>query len=80
MRFWFRRRRPIVIGTVDSIDNSDGLVVRATLIHGDVGHSCYDDDGQLSCVIGKMLLSNGPDWRTLAGVYVPPALSFGFIP
>jgi hypothetical protein len=36
------------------------------LIHGDEGHSCYDGDGQLTCVIAKMLLSNGPDWRELA--------------
>lgn len=35
-------------------------------IHGDEGHSCYGDDGQIICVIAKMILSNGPDWRTLA--------------
>lgn len=34
-------------------------------IHGDVGHTCYDD-GELTCVVAKLLLSpNGPDWQTL---------------
>lgn len=34
------------------------------LIHGDPGHSCYDEDGELTCVVGKML-GFGPSWREL---------------
>jgi hypothetical protein len=35
-------------------------------IHGDPVHSCYDNDGQVTCGVGAMILNNGPDWRTIA--------------
>jgi len=36
-------------------------------LHGDPGHSCYNEDGELSCVIAKFILFNGPGWRELIG-------------
>lgn len=45
-------------------DYGEGLI-----IHGDADHSCYDDDGVLTCVVWKMYLTcYGPDWRTLAKI------------
>lgn len=35
------------------------------IIHGDEGHSCYSEDGELTCVIAKRFLFNGPGWRQL---------------
>ena len=35
------------------------------MIHGDDGHSCYDENGELTCIIAKMLTSDGPTWREL---------------
>lgn len=36
------------------------------VIHGDVGHSCYNEDGTVTCVVAKMLISGlGPSWRQL---------------
>lgn len=35
------------------------------MIHGDAGHSCYDDTGTIVCDVAKWILHHGPSWREL---------------
>lgn len=41
------------------------------VIHGDEGHSCYSEEGELTCVIAKRFLWNGPGWRQLVDLDIP---------